>query len=146
VWSTNIWSSKSKYPDDDHPQNPYEDAMSWNPKGRPWGNGDGRFFYPPLAAADGRVQPPVFDPPVGSVRGEMLRDGIEDYEYFAMLKRLLAAKGAGLDAKTRQEYANLLTVPKDVYRTLTDYNHDPAAMEAHRLRLARAIDALCRRP
>ena len=142
VWSTNIWSSKSKYPDNDHPQNPYEDAMSWNPKGRPWGNGDGRFFYPPLAAADGRVQPPVFDPPVGSVRGEMLRDGIEDYEYFAMLKRLLAAKGAGLDANTRQEYAKLLTVPTDVYRTLTDYNRDPAAMETHRLRLARAIAAL----
>ena len=120
--------------------------MSWNPKGRPWGNGDGRFFYPPLAAVDDTNEGPVFDPPVGSVRGEMLRDGIEDYEYFALLKRLLAANGAKLNVEERKAMSDLLKVPTDVYRSLTDYNRDPAAMETHRLRLARAIEALCRRP
>ena len=144
VWNTDQWSSLSKYPDPRHPQNPYEDAMSWNPKGRPWGNGDGRFFYPPLAVFDGTNKGPVFDPPVGSVRGEMLRDGIEDYEYFALLKRLLAAKGVQLNAETRKAMSDLLKVPTDVYRSLTDYNRDPVAIEAHRLRLARAIEALTR--
>ena len=65
--------------------------------------GDGRFFYPPLASVQEGDKGPILDAPVGSIRGEMLRDGIEDYEYFVMLKRL------------------------------------PAAMEAHRVRLARAI-------
>ena len=130
------------HPETDPPQNPYEDAMSWNPKRRPLGNGDGRFFYPPLTAADGRAKTPVYDPPVGSVRGEMLRDGIEDYEYFALLKRQLSANGARLDAEERKAAANLLKVPADIYRSLTDYNRDPASMESHRLRLARAIEKL----
>ena len=139
VWTTNLWNSKSKYSDPEHPQNPYEDPMGWDPRGRPWGNGDGRFFYPPLASVQGDGKGPIFDAPVGSIRGEMLRDGIEDYEYFVMLKRLLAEKGSRLAAEERNELAALLKVPQEVSRSLTDYNHDPAAMEAHRVRLARAI-------
>ena len=38
--------------------------------------------------------------------------------------------------------SDLLKVATNAYRSLTDYNRDPAAMEAHRLRLARAIAAL----
>ena len=143
VWNTDLWTRMTYiYPACDPPQNPYDDAMSWNPNRRPLGNGDGRFFYPPLAAADGLARKPVYDPPVGSIRGEMLRDGIEDYEYFAMLKRLLATNGARLDAEDRKATADLLKVPADVYRSLTDYNRDPAAMESHRMRLARAIEKL----
>ena len=50
---------------------------------RHWGNGDGRFIYPPLAAAvPGLSGPrPVIEPPVSSIRWEMLREGVEDYEY-----------------------------------------------------------------
>ena len=142
VWNTNQWDQRAKYPDRAHPQNPYRDAMSWNPQGRPWGNGDGRFFYPPLRAVEEGGKDPVFDAPVGSVRGEMLRDGIEDYEYFAILKRLLAERGASLSPRRRAELAALLTVPKSVYTSLTDYNPDPGAMEGHRRVLARAIESL----
>jgi hypothetical protein len=38
----------------------------------------------------------------------------------------------------------LLTVPKDVYSSMTDFATDPASMESHRERLARAIEALVR--
>ena len=84
------------------------------------------------------------DDPVVSIRFEMLRDGIEDYEYFAMLKRLLAAKGANLPAAKRAEYEALLTVPENVTRTMTDFTKDPATYEAHRLKLAAAIAELSR--
>ena len=149
-WMTVCWTSPAVYKDEKHPQNPYEDPMSWRHnaiRGGFWGNGEAVLFLPPESCAyrtaAGEDFPAVLDEgPVPTMRTAMLRDGIEDYEYFAMLKRLLAAKGAGLDANTRQEYAKLLTVPTDVYRTLTDYNRDPAAMETHRLRLARAIAAL----
>ena len=59
-----------------------------------WGNGDGRFLYPPeAAAAPGLSGPdPVIAPPVSSIRWEMLREGIEDYEYLCLLRELLAKK------------------------------------------------------
>ena len=36
----------------------------------------------------------------------------------------------------------LLTVPKDVYRTMTDFSVDPSPMEAHRIKLAREIERI----
>jgi hypothetical protein len=147
VWQTNYWTSGAAYPDS--LQNPYEDPMGWvsgysTPKGtkRAWGNGDGRFIYPPEAAADGNPAAPVLAGPVDSIRWEMLRDGIEDYEYFAILKRLLAEKGARLPATRRQAYEALLTVPTTVTVTRTDFTTDPAPLEAHRLKLAAAIEDL----
>ncbi len=149
VWQTNYWTSTAAYPDTDHPQNPYEDPMGWTsgystPAGqkRPWGNGDGRFIYPPLRAADAHPAGPVLAGPVDSIRWEMLRDGIEDYEYLAMLKRLLAAKGDRLDKTQRDQYAGLLDVPADITTDMTTFTKDPAPIERHRDRVARAIAVL----
>lgn len=149
IWETVYWTSDTAYPDRERPQNPYLDPMSWVvgygvPPGtkQPWGNGDGRFLYPPLAAADGRAAAPVLDGPVGSIRLEMLRDGVEDYEYFVILKRLLAEKGQTLDPRTRANMEALLTVPAEVSSSLTQFTRDPSLIEAHRDRLARAIIAL----
>ena len=148
IWATTWWDCAQAYPDRAHPQNPYEDAMSWSTaRGRKpgtrigWGNGDGRFLYPPVAAADAQQKEVVLDKPVVSYRLEMLRDGIEDYEYFAMLKRALA-KSKNISAEDRAKYEALLKVPTSVYRSMTDFSIDPGDMEAHRLRLARAIEAL----
>ncbi len=149
IWETVYWHSDVAYPDRSAPQNPYLDPMGWV-RGynvapgtkRAWGNGDGRFMYPPLAAADGRPQAPVLDAPVSSFRLEMLRDGIEDYEYFAILKRLLAQKGDKLDVRERARTEALLTVPAEVSASLTRFTRDPAPIESHREKLARAIVAL----
>ena len=151
IWATTYWTSPAAYPDSAHPQNPYEDAMCWvSGSGlapgskRPWGNGDGRFLYPPLKAAQ-PAKAPVLDGPVDSYRLEMLRDGIEDYEYFAMLKRALAEKKAALSAVERARYEALLKVPASVYTSLTEFATDPASMEAHRVKLARALEELAAR-
>jgi hypothetical protein len=147
VWATNHWTSPCAYPDS--LQNPYLDPMSWvsgydTPKGtkKPWGNGDGRFVYPPESIADGAKDGFVDEPPVGCIRLEMLRDGIEDYEYFAMLKKLLAAKGGKLSASKRTEYEALLKVPAEVTTSPINFTASPAPMEAHRAKLARAIATL----
>jgi hypothetical protein len=149
IWETTYWTSAAAYTDPARPQNPYLDPMSWvsdyeaQPNMKlPWGNGDGRFLYPPLAAADGRAGRPVLDAPVDSIRLEMLRDGIEDYEYFVILKKLLAEKKSQLPAARYAEYEQLLTVPKEISESLTTFTHDPALMERHRDKLARAIMAL----
>ena len=59
----------------------------------------------------------------------MLRDGIEDYEYLAMLKRLDPANP-------------LLKVPESVSKSLSDFSKSPAGIEAHRMKLAREIERL----
>ena len=143
IWATTYWTSGCAYPD--APQNPYEDPMSWvsgysMEKGmkRAWGNGDGRLIYPPLAAADGRPKAPVLDDPVPTFRLEMLGDGIEDYEYFAMLKRRLATA----TPEQRATYEPLLAVPESVTKSMTEFAIDPTPIESHRVKLARALEAL----
>ncbi len=152
IWETVYWTSDTAYPDPDRPQNPYLDPMSWVSgygvapgTKQPWGNGDGRFLYPPPAAADGRPPAPVLDPPVVSCRLATLRDGLEDYEYFVILKRLLDEHGATLAPREREDAAALLAVPPDVSASLTSFTGDPAPLEAHRDKLARAIATLRRR-
>lgn len=149
IWETNYWTSGAAYPDPDHPQNPYEDPMGWTsgystPEGVriPWGNGDGRFIYPPEAAADGRPAKPVLDPPVDSIRFEMLRDGIEDYEYMVLLERLIEKHRNELTEAERTRYAALLEVPESITADLTHFTTDPAPIEAHRAAIARAIEEL----
>jgi len=149
VWETNYWTSNAAYPDPQHPQNPYADPMSWTsgystPAGdrRPWGNGDGRFLYPPPTAADGSDGPPVLDGPVDSIRWEHLRDGIEDFEYLTILRQRLAARRADLPAATWQRLAGLLEVPAEISRSLTEFAADGEPIEIHRDRVARAISEL----
>lgn len=147
VWETNYWSSPCAYPDS--LQNPYRDPMSWAtgyglPKGSKsaWGNGDGRFIYPPLAAADANSDQPVLDGPVDSLRWEMLRDGIEDYEYLSILKRLLDERRDSLPADTTARLRDLLTVPADISSSRTAFTTDPAPIERRRDQLAKAIESL----
>ena len=125
--------------------------MGWTsgystPKGqkRPWGNGDGRFIYPPLAAANANPQDPVLEGPVDSIRWEMLRDGIEDYEYLAILEKLLIINEDMLDEDQLLRYAALLDVPGDITSDMTTFTKDPAPIEKRRDEVARAIAALNR--
>jgi len=146
IWETVWWTSSAAYPD--APQNPYLDAMSWvdgygTPRGekRRWNVGDGRFLYPPRAATGTQTEA-VLDGPVTSLRWEALRDGVEDYEYLALLKRLLAERRAGLAPELAAKCEALLQVPADVSASLTVYTQDPAPLLARRLELARAIESL----
>ncbi|MFO1489731.1 MAG: DUF4091 domain-containing protein [Kiritimatiellia bacterium] len=147
IWETTYWTSPAAYPDPARPQNPYTDPMSWTsgygtPSGarRPWGNGDGRFLYPPLAAAEGRPAAPVLEGPVDSIRWEMLRDGLEDYEYLALLRRLLAAHPERAGAP-----GTLLEVPADITAEARVFTRDPAPLMARRRALAAALTDLTSR-
>jgi hypothetical protein len=149
VWQTNYWTSSAAYPDPEHPQNPYQDPMGWvsgysaaNGTKRPWGNGDGRFIYPPEAAADAHPTQSVLEGPVDSIRWEMLRDGIEDYEYLTILKRMLETKKDKLTIQQLREYAALLEVPQTITKNLTSFTKDPAPIESRRHELAQAIAQL----
>lgn len=154
VWQATYWTSSAAFPDPKHPQNPYADPMGYvsgysTPKGtkRYWGNGDGRFIYPPESAAvPGLSGPkPVIEPPVSSIRWEMLREGIEDYEYLYMLRELLAKRRDGLKPEDIRRYEELLRVPEEITRDMTTFTTDPAPIYARRAKIAEAIERLGKR-
>ena len=148
VWESTYWTSPAEFPDKDHPQNPYEDPMGYvsgyyDKAGvkQYWGNGDGRFLYPPLAAAtpgasgDG----PVIAPPVSSIRWEMLREGIEDYEYLWLLRDLIAKRRSSLAAEQMEQYESLLNVPDSITGDMTTFTTDPRPIYKRRTAVAEAI-------
>ena len=107
-----------------------------------WGNGDGRFLYPPNrdVAGDRRK---CLEGPVSSIRWEMLREGLEDYEYFVILQNEIAkARAAGVKDAALADAERLLEIPEGIIRDLTHFSRDPAPLHAHRRRLAAAIERL----
>ena len=124
MWGTVTWHSSRLYPD--RLQNPYEDSMAWQPR-KPMNTGEGKYLYPPTQCFE--TEEPVISGPVDSIRFEMLREGLEDYEYFVMLKKLSPGHA-------------LLAVPPEVATSPTVYSTDPAHMENHRLKLARVLEKL----
>jgi hypothetical protein len=142
MWATAYWTSRIAYPDPKNPQNPYEDAMAWVTgdsakagERKPWGNGDGRFIYPPMkcveTAGDDNAAY-IADEPVPTLRLAMIRDGIEDYEYLTILRSL-------------DPESPLLEVPEQIQESDSNYNVDPSAMEERRIEIARAIVKLLQR-
>jgi len=148
VWSSNYWTSSTAFPDPDKPQNPYADPMGYvsgysTPKGVKayWGNGDGRFLYPAESAAVPSDKP-IIEPPVSSIRWEMLREGIEDYEYLYMLRDLLQKRGKELSPEQRTKFEALLGVPESITRDMTTFTTDPTPIYERRKAIAEAIERL----
>jgi len=101
-----------------------------------WGNGDGRFIYPPNRdPLDTETK--YLTGPVNSLRWEMLRDGIEDYEYLRILEGLAVAAN---DA----EALALLEIPEEISASLTQFATDSTPIYEHRLKVAEAIERLSR--
>lgn len=149
IWATLYWNSPAAFPPPRR-QDPWADPMSYvsgydfgpGTIGY-WGNGDGRFLYPPRRDAKG-PQEPVMDAPINSVRWEGLRDGMEDYEYFWLLEQQiqrLEKSGRGGGALLGKARA-LLVVPRAVSEDLTHFTTDPRVMLAHRDAVARMIERL----
>ena len=153
VWASTYWSSSSAFPNT--LQDPWADPMSYvsDATFTPgqlgyWGNGDGRFLYPPRRDPNAPAAP-CLDAPISSVRWENLRDGMEDYEYFWLLdqqvKRLGALhreKSKGETEQLLREAKGLLAVPEEISKDTTHFTTDPRLMLAHRDRVAKMIEKL----
>jgi hypothetical protein len=87
---------------------------------------------------------PVLEPPVSSIRWEMIREGVEDYEFLYQLRERLQQQAAQLDGETVRRYRALLDVPPEVTTSLTEFTTDPAPLYEHRRKVARAIESLSR--
>ena len=148
IWNAVYWNSAEEYPDPKL-QDSWTDPMSYASESGmapgfvgTWGNGDGRFLYPPRGSA-GINAGPFLEGPVNSVRWENLRDGMEDYEYFWLLQQAIErAAAAGVKSSLLQEARQLLVVPPEVSKDLTHFTTDPRPLLAHRNRIARMIEKL----
>ncbi|MBR2583834.1 MAG: DUF4091 domain-containing protein [Thermoguttaceae bacterium] len=145
IWTTNYWTSSTAFPDSR--QDPYVDPMSYVTDSRlapgekqSWGNGEARYFYPPLSAltckrGSGEA---VTEDPVDSIRFEELREGIEDYEMLLTLRERFEAKKDTLSQEQREEIEKLFDF-SDITTSVIHFTDDPAVILAHRARVAEAI-------
>jgi hypothetical protein len=148
IWETLYWTSPAAFPPPKL-QDPWADPMSYKSgyDEKPgeigyWGNGDGRFLYPPRREP-GTNQPPCLDAPINSLRWENLRDGMEDYEYFWLLQQEVQRVGA-LKGETDlvRQARELLKVPDEVSKDTTHFTADHRVMLEHRERVAKMIERL----
>ena len=142
VWRANYWTSSALFPPGEI-QNPWADPMSYvvsygTPFGQAnfWGNGDGRFLYPPNRDPN-RDKIKYICGPVNSVRWEILREGIEDYEYFVLLEKAMKAAGPAKKALAGRAQA-LLDFPAALFSSGKEYTKDPRNL----LKLRRSIAEL----
>jgi len=89
------------------------------------GNGDGSFFYPGTPARIGGKT----HIPIESIRLKIKREGLEDYEYLAML--------AGLGGKAFAD-----ATATRVARSAAEWDHDPANLYNARNTMANQIESL----
>jgi hypothetical protein len=110
-WDTAWWSADVK--------NPWTDMATVKDINKGI-RGDGSLFYPGKQVG--------VDGPVSSLRLEMIRDGLEDFEY-------LTLADARLSKKATQDFV------ARVARNMTDWERDPLALEKVRRELGDLLDA-----
>lgn len=99
-------------------------------------NGDGLLLYPG----------PDWTP-YSSIRLEVIRDGVEDYEYLALLARLVE-RAKGLEPERRPadsvlaEAERLCGVPDTIARTMTDHTKEPQVLSERRRQVGDMIERL----
>jgi hypothetical protein len=146
VWRANYWNSPTVFPRE-QVQNPWEDPMSYTvgygtPYGQVlyWGNGDGRFLYPPNRKPN-EDRTKYLVGPVNSVRWEILREGVEDYEYFWLLEKAVRNAPSG-KSRLAEEGRRLLDFAPELFRSGQDYTKDPKVLLKHRNRIAAVLEKL----
>ncbi|MFA7692018.1 MAG: glycoside hydrolase domain-containing protein [Candidatus Hydrogenedentales bacterium] len=112
-WNVNYWLDN---------QNPYDSVLDITPV-----NGDGILLYP---GADG---------PVNSIRWEIIRDGIEDFDYFTLfMERVRALKGIPGHDTLLKEAADAYNL-HDIVPSLVSFTRDPEVLLKKREDIAHMI-------
>jgi hypothetical protein len=122
-WGANHWPAFDARTAKPAPAEKRWPAAPWGDHGR---NGDGYLLYP---GPDG---------PLTSLRLEIIRDGVEDYDALRMLEELLRQKGDRVPAAVRERARQALTVSPEVFASMTRYPADAGAMVKRR----RAVNEL----
>ncbi len=113
---------------------PVSGAPLANWPGRSMGsyNGDGILVYP------GEKHP------VLSIRAKQVRDGLEDFQYFELLKNALA-NSAKMSGEWQSAARKELEIEPELVTSLTVYTHDPAVLQHKRDRIAELLNTYYRK-
>ena len=147
VWAANYWTSENAFPWPKK-QNPWTDPMSYRSGDSVdaaevsyWGNGDGRFIYPPKQVFESAAK--IDEEPVSSIRWEMLREGLEDYEYLWLLRSLIGRlEENGGNKRLLNKARALLNVPENIAKSMTEFSKRPEPIFEHRRKVAEMIQKL----
>lgn len=147
IWDTTWWTSRGPFPGP-AVQNPWEDPMSYvdaepGTNAGVWGNGDGRFYYPPNRRPNEDTTTEYLTGPVISLRWEMLARGVQDWETLRLLRqRVEAAEKRGVRSAALARARALLAVPDAICKDMVTFSRDPRPLLERREQVARAIEAL----
>lgn len=136
-WETTYWTPDAKH---GPYHNPWQDGQSYSSDAlNPFfGNGDGRLLYPPRNWDSSSA--PLIEAPVPSIRWELIREGIEDYEYFWLLRDAKDRRKAmvGSDSLV-QKAEGLLDLPASIVASLTSYSKLSADYSSYRNEVAQTL-------
>jgi hypothetical protein len=146
-WQTTYWTMRSTSAPDPAADDPWRHPMSGQTGAdgtfSRFGNGEGRLLYPPRDWVTSTA--PLVEGPVPSVRWELIREGLEDFEYLWLLDdaadRLEARGGAGTLVATARE---LLELPPELAFSASQYVQDPYVLADYRTRVAALLEELLR--
>ncbi|OGV58568.1 MAG: hypothetical protein A2283_00530 [Lentisphaerae bacterium RIFOXYA12_FULL_48_11] len=148
IWETTYWTSSTAFTNS--LQDPWLDAMAYvsgygvKPGSKQfWGNCDGRYLYPPRRDPN-QAHEPCLDGPISSLRWENLRDGMDDYEYFYMLKQQIERARGKAGKKLIAEAEKLLVVPENISKDTTHFTFDIRPVMEQRRKIAGMIEKLQR--
>ena len=121
----------------------YYRVSGWRDYEKPIDSGpltDWKPYFLPGPDGDGELICPGPNGPLSTLQFENIRDGIEDYEYWWVLKdRLAQARERGVSVENEAE---LLNVPRELLESITLYSEDPKRLRENRQRIAEAIVGL----
>jgi hypothetical protein len=108
--------------------NPWENALTFPRVGG--GNGDGSMLYPGESG------------PINSIRWDIARDGIEDFDYLSLLNELVY-KGEKIKVSPQLlKKAKKLLDASDISASWTEYTEDPLKIIDRRSKIAQTIEKL----
>ncbi len=128
-WQTTFWQ-----------RNPWTEPMTVSEDGKKdFGNGDGVLIYPAVRT---KSEKPIVAAPLDSIRWEMIREGIEDYDYLIMLSEAIKSAEARGDYKIAKMGKAVLADAAKMVRTTADYEKDPRRLYLVRRRIAEVLERI----
>jgi len=124
-WGTTHWDFNCEG-DQRWPDKPW---ITYNRQ--PGHNGCGYLIYPGPGGT-----------PLSSIRLELVRDGIEDYEYLYLLRQMLRAAGAKTPEPLRKQAMAELNIDPEVLVDNMVFTENPAKILHARKRIAELIEQL----
>jgi hypothetical protein len=144
VWNSNTWNAEGCAPPGVL-QNIWADPMTYmDGHGTPvgaaaeYGNGDGMFFYPPNRDPN-NDKTKYLTGPVPSLRLEILREGIDDYDYLVMLENCMKNAKPGQQTLVNKA-KQLLNYGDEVFVNNMNYSKDPEILGKYRQQIGELLE------